>query len=310
MIRFVCKAHVSVVSASCVSYSCGNLAMRRPTNCIPKFGIEVFIFSIVAFNRDEDVSRPTVPMERWQPDADCSALYSGRDGLRGGTWLAISEDGTEILNWRVVILPGRFCAVTNNRERPYPHDVAVSRGALVVDFFRFKSMEAFEGLLFEDATLLANANFVYGDFKTGDFHWYGVHDGQAQGNRCIDLMAGTFVIANGGIDAHWAKEERGRELFDTACKASKEHLIGKLLAALNDRKQSPMATSPRNTTLPAEIEHRISSIHIDAIDYREATYATLSSTIILVDHQDKCSVTEYTWYPEERQSVECFDIKM
>ena len=77
---------------------------------------EVFSL-IIAANRDEEYARPTIPANFWSDHAE---VLGGRDGLHGGTWLAITKRG-------------RFAAVTNLRgavRRPE----SLSRGELVSNF--------------------------------------------------------------------------------------------------------------------------------------------------------------------------------
>ncbi|HEX9160932.1 MAG TPA: NRDE family protein [Thermoanaerobaculia bacterium] len=72
---------------------------------------------VIAANRDEDYDRPTLPAAFW-PDAP--EILGGRDGLQGGTWLAVTRDG-------------RFAAVTNLRGSEREPGKR-SRGELVSEF--------------------------------------------------------------------------------------------------------------------------------------------------------------------------------
>jgi len=69
---------------------------------------------IIAANRDEEYSRPTIPANFWPDHPD---VLGGRDGLHGGTWLAITKRG-------------RFAAVTNLRGAVCRQE-SLSRGELV-----------------------------------------------------------------------------------------------------------------------------------------------------------------------------------
>ena len=74
---------------------------------------------VIAANRDEDYERPTLPAQWWEEASD---VLGGRDGLHGGSWLAITR-------------AGRFAAVTNLRgalRKPESR----SRGELVSGFVR------------------------------------------------------------------------------------------------------------------------------------------------------------------------------
>ncbi len=72
---------------------------------------------LIAANRDEEYSRPTTPAGIWPERPD---ILGGRDGLHGGTWLAISKSG-------------RFAAVTNLRGAVRKE---LSRGELVSNFVK------------------------------------------------------------------------------------------------------------------------------------------------------------------------------
>lgn len=88
--------------------------------CLIAISIRAGYFPLViAANRDEDYARPTLPAAYW---SDAPDILGGRDGLHGGTWLAIDRDG-------------RFAAVTNLRGSPRDPQKR-SRGDLVSGFVR------------------------------------------------------------------------------------------------------------------------------------------------------------------------------
>ena len=72
---------------------------------------------LIAANRDEEYSRPTTSAAFWSDHPD---VLGGRDGLYGGTWLAVTRRG-------------RFGAVTNLRGASKRPD-SLSRGELVSRF--------------------------------------------------------------------------------------------------------------------------------------------------------------------------------
>lgn len=72
---------------------------------------------LIAANRDEEYSRATIPAGFWPDRPD---IIGGRDGLHGGTWLAITRSG-------------RFAAVTNLRGALRKE---LSRGELVSNFVK------------------------------------------------------------------------------------------------------------------------------------------------------------------------------
>ena len=74
---------------------------------------------VIAANRDEDYERPSRAAQWWEGAAD---VLGGRDGLHGGSWLALKRSG-------------RFAAVTNLRGALRSPD-SRSRGELVSGFVR------------------------------------------------------------------------------------------------------------------------------------------------------------------------------
>ena len=60
---------------------------------------------VMASNRDEFYSRPTLPIHWW---TNIDGLLAGKDLEQGGTWMAISKKG-------------KFAAVTNVRAVSYTH---------------------------------------------------------------------------------------------------------------------------------------------------------------------------------------------
>ena len=74
---------------------------------------------VIAANRDEDYERPTRAAQWWEEAAD---VLGGRDGLHGGSWLAMTR-------------AGRFAAVTNLRGALRTPE-SRSRGELVSGFAR------------------------------------------------------------------------------------------------------------------------------------------------------------------------------
>ena len=75
---------------------------------------------VVAANRDEWFTRPTLPAAFW-PDAP--QVFAGRDLEHRGTWLGVTRRG-------------RFAALTNFRDPGSNRAEAPSRGELVSEFLR------------------------------------------------------------------------------------------------------------------------------------------------------------------------------
>lgn len=72
---------------------------------------------LLAFNRDEDADRSTLPFHQFQNDPN---IYAGKDQISGGTWFGIN------------IKTGVMVILTNYRK--YQLRKGISRGLLVKHF--------------------------------------------------------------------------------------------------------------------------------------------------------------------------------
>ncbi len=75
---------------------------------------------VVAANRDEFYSRPSVAAHFWK---DAPAILAGRDLRQGGSWLGLNHDG-------------RFAAITNFRGGQSADAGGRSRGELIANYLR------------------------------------------------------------------------------------------------------------------------------------------------------------------------------
>ena len=151
---------------------------------------------LLAANRDEFHMRPTTAAALW---ADAPGVAGGRDGLQGGSWLAVSGRR-------------RLAAVTNVRRMEPPDPRAPSRGALVADFVRgdipaFAHAEA----LAVDANRYAGFNLLLWD---GDALVY-------LSNRPTvvlqSLSPGIHAVSNAQLDTPWPKLQRLRRQMAAVC---------------------------------------------------------------------------------------------
>jgi len=174
---------------------------------------------IVAGNRDEFHSRPTLDADWWD---DEPAIAGGRDLLAGGAWLAVHRSG-------------RLAVVTNlhgeKADRPEPR----SRGHLVT------------GFLLGDAAPLDYLASIDGDAYNG-FNLLVAADGQVasvsnRGDAPRLLPPGVHGIGNGRMDAAEDKVrstvgrlEKLLEGGDVSTRA--------LLELLGDRRGTPPTRAP------------------------------------------------------------------
>jgi uncharacterized protein with NRDE domain len=138
---------------------------------------------VIAANRDEDYTRPTLPAHFWSHAPD---ILGGRDGLHGGTWLAITREG-------------RFAAVTNLRGSTREPQKR-SRGELVSEFVRGRAepMQYLRGI---------RVNEYAG------FHLIaGIRDDVAQLSGTVaKLGAGIHALSNAPAGEGWPKVETAEE---------------------------------------------------------------------------------------------------
>lgn len=73
---------------------------------------------VMAANRDEFYARPTAPIDYW---TDHPHVLAGRDLLRNGTWMGVTNSG-------------RFAALTNYRDPAEQTEDKRSRGQLVSSY--------------------------------------------------------------------------------------------------------------------------------------------------------------------------------
>ena len=229
--------------------------------CICFFTTEHPSYSLVlATNRDEFLSRPTLAAEWWSPDdtgtrADSAeppvqpaSILSGLDVSGGGTWFGIERSS------------GRFGLLTNVREE----EASVrsrSRGRLVTDWLQEPTADTVAGHLEHLETTMqdyAAFNLLLGRIS-GDGQvelGYLSNRTEAVSTRTKDLQdgsesAGYGVMSNGalacGNDAThlsttlrsaWPKMDTGRSAFrrtidrDAACPGPQTALIESLLGVL------------------------------------------------------------------------------
>lgn len=134
---------------------------------------------VLAANRDEAYERATQDAHFW-PDAP--DVLAGRDGLHGGTWLAVTRGG-------------RFAAVTNLRGAVQR---TRSRGALVSEFVR-------SGI---EVDSYASAIAVHADEYSGFHLLAGEIDGRAMSiapDSQHELEPGIHGVSNAPSGEHWPK---------------------------------------------------------------------------------------------------------
>ena len=150
------------------------------------------------------------------------------EGKSGGTWLAISTDGS-------------FGALTNYRQAPSLYDpTRKGRGNLVVDFLRqggdvgdyLQNLKA-EGDHYHGFNLLLGKISPKGKSQAG---WYCNTE-----DKTVKMLSapGTYVLSNRLLDFPWPKVVYGRQRFTEIIQnpGTKEDLINNLIGLLKKRER-------------------------------------------------------------------------
>ena len=206
---------------------------------------------IVAANRDEFFSRPSLSMHYWE---DRQGILAGRDELQGGSWLGVNQKG-------------EFCAVTNFRTGNAMRTGARSRGELVTRFLaREDSTESFTEYLNRECKQYSPFNVVYGIPSQVE-----VFCSQDQSHKVLNT--GYHSLSNGYIDQHWPKMSSGvqqlMDLIDQKGSVQTESLN----RIMRDQTKANDDELP-DTGIEKSVEKHISSIFISGDEYgtRTTTY--------------------------------------
>jgi len=146
---------------------------------------------IVAANRDEFHSRPTLTANYWEQDPN---VLGGIDLEAGGTWLGLTRTG-------------RFAAVTNFAEQANIPIPPRSRGALTSEFLRGNTdPETYLHEVDQHADQYKGFNLIV---SSGGSTWY-------YGNRDHDirqLSPGVYGLSNQLLDCNWPKVVSARQII-------------------------------------------------------------------------------------------------
>ncbi|MGI9219573.1 MAG: NRDE family protein [Woeseiaceae bacterium] len=228
---------------------------------------------VVAGNRDEFHSRPTLKADWWPDEVD---VLGGRDLQAGGTWLAVSRSG-------------RFAAVTNYRDAAASRSGKQSRGHLVTEFLR------------GDATPVDYIDSVAGDNYTG-FNLL-VSDGRTLAylsNRSKDLgelSPGIYGLSNATLDTPWEKVERSKQRLRSLI-ASDAVNETSLMRLLGDRDKGPVDEA-KSDHLPFATAHAITAPFIVLPEY-----GTRCSTVLIADKSGRWQFAERRFSPDGSKSGE------
>jgi len=219
---------------------------------------------ILAANRDEFFARPSAPVGYWD---DAPQILAGRDLKDGGTWLGITRSG-------------RIAALTNYRDPGSERRDAPSRGSLVRGFLQGDgSVEEYLAILRREGGSYNGFNLIFGEMDR--LCWFSNHH-----ESHLFLGPGIHGLSNRILDTPWPKVSRGKDALARIVEGSSEISVEQLLAVLADR------TVPADEELPEtgvgiELERLLSPIFISS-----PAYGTRSSTVILIDREDRVTFFE------------------
>ncbi|MBK1853172.1 MULTISPECIES: NRDE family protein [unclassified Marinobacter] len=240
---------------------------------------------VVAANRDEFFRRPTAPLDWWTTEAG-NRVLSGRDLKSGGTWLAVSPEGS-------------VSAVTNVREGS-PEAGHISRGELPLRALAEPEVQLQESLS-ATSTRYAGFNLVRlgnteGWCSDQNSGWYsGWYYSNRDAHPGRSIYRGVYGLSNHLLQTPWPKLLRLREAVGHTVKSAREDaemLHKDLTGLLQDTTPAPDHLLP-NTGVHRDTERFLSSPFITGTEY-----GTRATTIVSVSNSGEIYVTEQSWAPE------------
>lgn len=227
---------------------------------------------VLAANRDEYFSRPTAPAAFW---ADAPRVLAGRDLLAGGTWLGVTRER-------------RLAAVTYYREPTVPVHNLPSRGRLAADFLAgTMAPEEYLERLHAEEQVYGGFNLLFGDDSGLFYH-------SNRGDAPFRIAAGIHGLSNGLLDTPWPKVAAARERLAGILRGDTPEPEA-LFELLADRNPYPDPLLP-DTGFGIERERHLSPIFIAGSEY-----GTRSSTVVLVDRDNRLTFLERTF--NDRQEI-------
>ena len=223
---------------------------------------------VAAANRDEFYDRPTRRMHVWE---DHDQVIAGRDLERGGTWFGVNRAGC-------------WAAVTNFREKDAPRS-HTSRGALVSDYLTSgSSPDDYVHGVAAAAQCYSGFNLVAGTLARAVYF-------SNRENSVRPLTRGVYGLSNHLLDTPWPKVRAGKQnLLELMVRGQID--TDSLFFILNDKKQAADEELPVSG-MGIEWERLLSSAFISG-----NAYGTRSSTILLVDRDNRLKLEERTYGPD------------
>ncbi len=223
---------------------------------------------VLAANRDEYYSRPSLPIGPWSDQPD---IFGGRDLQAGGSWLACHRDG-------------RFAAVTNVRQGQ-PQQAEKSRGELLSSYFN-SNLQAHDFIESISIGSYGGFNLLLGDEAS---LWY---LSNCNGEPARKLSPGIYGLSNHQLDTPWPKLVAARNAFTQTLDTLPE--MAPFFHLLADRELAADADLPQ-TGVSLEAERMLSAIFVSS-----PHYGTRASTVMLKDGEGNFTLLERSFGPEGR----------
>ncbi|MGD9318635.1 MAG: NRDE family protein [Desulfobacteraceae bacterium] len=230
---------------------------------------------VLAANRDEYYDRPTAPAAFWD---EAPHLLAGKDLRAGGTWLGITKNG-------------RIAAITNYRDPASIKTNAPSRGKLVSGFLLGQeNAEHFLERLAQEKDRYNGFNLIIGE--NDQLYWF-----SNRGDGVRKLSPGVYGLSNRLLDTPWPKLTRSKEAITHLLSEQKNPSQDALFQMLLDPTVAGDDQLP-DTGVGIDWERILSPIFITS-----PTYGTRSSTIILIDRQNRVTFTEKTFNSDPQHAT-------
>jgi uncharacterized protein with NRDE domain len=219
---------------------------------------------IIAANRDEFYDRPSQPASFWPEAPD---LLAGKDLQGGGTWFGITRSG-------------RIAAITNYRDPRSHRNEAPSRGLLLTDYLLGSDEPAgYLERVSQKRVQYNGFNLIVG--STSELDYYSNRKGGV-----IALTPGLYGLSNHLLDTPWPKVARGKAAFGELLSRDGDPDPESLFDILSERSIVEDRLLPE-TGIGLDWERILSARFIVS-----PVYGTRSSTLLLVDREDRVTFIE------------------
>lgn len=219
---------------------------------------------IVAANRDEYYARPASPPRLVH---DAPRVIAGVDLVKGGSWMGANEHGV-------------FVAITNQRTQLGADPRRASRGEIVLEALRARSVSGVEALLSRlDAREYNPFNVIFGD---ADALRVGYARADARDVAIESLADGIWVLPNDRIGSRdFPKSRRALELVAPIAQAPWEALRPGLARALGDHEKPELDRIPQPPP-GARFGHELLR-ELQALCIHTPPYGTRSATVLALE---------------------------